>query len=86
MTSENERAEIIASIESVDLVTVFPELTVEALLMAIMPDVHAKGTDYTEQTVPEREVVHSYGGRIAIVGDPKQHSTSEMIGRFSDAD
>lgn len=85
LTAEHERAEIVAAIESVDLVTVFLEPTVEALLLAIMPDVHAKGTDYSEQTVPEREVVHSYGGRIAIVGDSKQHSTSEMIGRLSEA-
>jgi D-glycero-beta-D-manno-heptose 1-phosphate adenylyltransferase len=86
VTSENERAEIVASIECVDLVTIFREPTVEALLLAIKPDVHAKGTDYTEDTVPERAVVRSYGGRVAIVGDPKEHSTSEMIGRLSDAD
>lgn len=86
VTSENERAEIVASIEVVDLVTVFREPTVEALLLEIRPDVHAKGTDYTEDTVPERAVVRSYGGRVAIVGDPKEHSTSEIIGRLSDAD
>ena len=85
VTSENERAEIVASMDCVDLVTIFREPTVEALLLAIRPDVHAKGTDYTEETVPEREVVRSYGGRVAIVGDPKEHSTSEMIGRLSDA-
>ena len=84
VTSENERAEIVASLECVDLVTIFSEPTVEALLLAIKPDVHAKGTDYTEDTVPERGAVHSYGGRVAIVGDPKEHSTSEMIGRLSD--
>ena len=77
-----ERAEIVASLESVDLVTIFDEPTVEALLLALKPDVHAKGTDYTEETVPEREVVRSYGGRVAIVGDPKDHSTSEIIGRL----
>lgn len=86
VTSENERAEIVASIECVDLVTIFREPTVEALLLAIKPDVHAKGTDYTVDTVPERAIVHSYGGRVAIVGDPKKHSTSEMIGRLSDSD
>ncbi len=78
-----ERAEIIASLETVDLVTIFDEPTVEILLLALKPDVHAKGTDYTEESVPEREVVRSYGGRVAIVGDPKNHSTSEMIGRLS---
>lgn len=80
---EAERAEIVASLESVDLVTIFDEPTVEALLLALKPDVHAKGTDYTEETVPERDVVRSYGGRVAIVGDPKGHSTSELIGRLN---
>lgn len=78
---EDERAEIVASLAAVDLVTVFDEQTVEELLLAIKPDVHAKGTDYTEETVPERDVVRSFGGRVAIVGDPKDHSTSEMIRR-----
>jgi len=76
---ERERAELVASLEGVDLVTVFPEPTVTELLLAIKPDVHAKGTDYTEETVPERDVVRSYGGRVAIVGDPKDHSTSEIL-------
>ena len=80
--SERERAELVASLESVDVVTIFDEPTVTELLLAIMPDIHAKGTDYTEETVPERDVVRSYGGRVAIVGDPKDHSTSELIGRF----
>jgi rfaE bifunctional protein nucleotidyltransferase chain/domain len=75
------RAEIVASLAAVDLVTVFAEPTVKELLLAIKPDVHAKGTDYTEETVPERDVVRSFGGRVAIVGDPKDHSTSEMIRR-----
>jgi rfaE bifunctional protein nucleotidyltransferase chain/domain len=79
---ETERAELIASLAAVDLVTIFNEPTVEELLLAIRPDVHAKGTDYTEDTVPERDVVRSFGGRVAIVGDPKDHSTSEMIKRF----
>ena len=84
---EAERAEIVASLEAVDLVTIFDEPTVEALLLALKPDIHAKGTDYTEETVPEREVVRSYGGRVAIVGDPKDHSTSRLIGRLgSDQD
>jgi rfaE bifunctional protein nucleotidyltransferase chain/domain len=79
---ERERAELVASIEVVDFVTIFAEPTVEQLLLSIKPDVHAKGTDYTEETVPERDVVRSFGGRIAIVGDPKNHSTSEMLKRF----
>ena len=77
---EQERAEIVAALEAVDLVTIFDEPTVTELLLALKPEVHAKGTDYTEDTVPEREVVRSYGGRIAIVGDPKNHSTSQLIG------
>ena len=84
VSSEHDRAEIVASIEFVDLVTIFREPTVESLLLAIRPDVHAKGTDYTEATVPERAVVLSYGGRVAIVGDPKNHSTSEIIDRLAD--
>jgi rfaE bifunctional protein nucleotidyltransferase chain/domain len=78
---ESERAEIVAALAAVDLVTVFNEPTVEELLLAIKPDIHAKGTDYTEDTVPERDVVRSFGGRTAIVGDPKDHSTSDMIRR-----
>ncbi len=81
---ERERAELVASLQAVDLVTIFPEPTVTELLLAIKPDVHAKGTDYTEETVPERDVVRSYGGRVAIVGDPKDHSTSEILKQVSD--
>jgi rfaE bifunctional protein nucleotidyltransferase chain/domain len=77
-----ERAEIVASLEPVTYVTIFDEPTVEQLLLALKPDIHAKGTDYTEETVPERAVVRSYGGRVAIVGDPKDHSTSEILARF----
>lgn len=79
---ERERAEVVASLTVVDRVTIFDEPTVETLLMEIKPDIHAKGTDYTEDTVPERAVVRSYGGRVAIVGDPKNHSTSEFLDRF----
>ncbi len=79
--AEHDRAELVASIDVVDFVTIFEEPTVEQLLLAIQPDVHAKGTDYTEETVPERDVVRSFGGRVAIVGDPKDHSSSEMIER-----
>ena len=82
--SERERAEIIAALRAVDFVTIFQEATVEALLRAIRPEIHAKGTDYTEDSVPERDVVRSYGGRVAIVGDPKDHSTSEMISQLGE--
>ncbi|HEV2764932.1 MAG TPA: adenylyltransferase/cytidyltransferase family protein [Pyrinomonadaceae bacterium] len=75
---ERERAEVVASLRAVDWVTIFPEPTVEALLLAVRPDIHAKGTDYTEESVPERDVVRSYGGRVMIVGDPKDHSSTEM--------
>ena len=77
-----ERAEMVAAIESVTYVTIFEEPTVEQLLLALKPDVHAKGTDYTIETVPERDVVRSYGGEVAIVGDPKDHSTSAIIARL----
>lgn len=76
---EHERAEIVASFRSVDAVTIFDEPTVEELIKAIRPDFHAKGTDYTTETVPEREIVKAYGGRVAIVGDPKDHSSSGLI-------
>lgn len=82
-TPENERAEIVAALKCVDFVTVFDEPTVEELLLALKPDFHAKGTDYTVDTVPEREVVRSYGGTVAIVGDPKDHSSTEIIERLS---
>jgi rfaE bifunctional protein nucleotidyltransferase chain/domain len=80
--AERDRAELVASLEAVDLVTIFDEPTATELLLAIRPDVHAKGTDYTEETVPERDVVRSYGGSVRIVGDPKDHSTSELLSRF----
>jgi rfaE bifunctional protein nucleotidyltransferase chain/domain len=78
----DERAEIVAALEPVSYVTVFDEPTVEQLLLALKPDVHAKGTDYTEDSVPERDVVRSYGGKVAIVGDPKDHSTSAILARL----
>jgi D-glycero-beta-D-manno-heptose 1-phosphate adenylyltransferase len=82
----SERAEIVAALESVSYVTIFDEPTVEELLLALKPDVHAKGTDYTTDTVPERDVVRSYGGQVAIVGDPKDHSTSAIIARLGGVD
>lgn len=80
--SDLERAEIVASLEAVDYVTIFSEPTVEALLLQLRPDIHAKGTDYTLDTVPERDVVRSFGGRVAIVGDPKDHSTSAILSKL----
>jgi rfaE bifunctional protein nucleotidyltransferase chain/domain len=76
------RAEIVAALRVVDYVLIFPEPTVAPLLEALRPDVHCKGTDYTVDTVPERDTVHAYGGRIAIVGDPKGHSTRELLARI----
>lgn len=77
-----DRAEIVAALRGVDYVIVFAEPTVDPLLMLLTPDVHCKGTDYTVETVPERETVLGYGGRIAIVGDPKDHSTRDLLGRI----
>jgi D-glycero-beta-D-manno-heptose 1-phosphate adenylyltransferase len=74
-----ERAEIVAALGDVDAVVIFSELDVRALIREIRPDVHAKGTDYTIDSVPERDAVAECGGRIAIVGDAKDHSTSEII-------
>lgn len=76
---ENERAEIISALKFVDYVTIFPEPTVTELLRAIRPDFHAKGTDYTTENVPEREIVKEFGGKVAIVGDPKDHSSTNLI-------
>ena len=76
---DHERAEILAALEDVDAVTIFHDLDVRALIREIRPDTHAKGTDYTVETVPEAETVRQCGGRVAIVGDPKDHSASEII-------
>jgi len=76
---EQERAEIVAALADVDAVLVFPELDVRAIIREIRPDVQAKGTDYTADSVPERDAVAECGGRVAIVGDPKDHSTSEIL-------
>jgi len=76
---EDDRAELVAALRWVDLVLVFREDDVGRLLLALRPDVHCKGTDYTPETVPEREVVRSYGGRVAIVGDPKDHDTRALL-------
>jgi len=74
-----ERAEILAALADVDAVVIFPERDVRALIREIHPDVQAKGTDYTPDRVPEADAVREYGGRVAIVGDPKDHSASEII-------
>ena len=76
---EQERAEILAALADVDAVVIFPERDVRALIREIHPDVQAKGTDYTAESVPEGDLVREYGGRVAIVGDPKDHSASEII-------
>ena len=80
--NESDRAEIIAALRCVDYVVVFSGTTVGDLLLRLKPDVHCKGTDYTVETVPERPIVRSYGGRTAIVGDPKDHSTRDLLSRL----
>lgn len=79
VTRENERVEILAALECVDYITVFNDLNVSGLLLALKPDIQAKGTDYTVETVPEQETVRSYGGEIAITGDPKTRSSTDII-------
>ena len=77
------RAELVAALRCVDYVTIFDELNVGPLLEALRPDVHCKGPDYTVENVPERAIVKAYGGRTAIVGDPKNHSTSDLLARVT---
>ncbi len=79
LVPEAERAEILAALADVDAVVIFSEPDVRALIREVRPNVHAKGTDYTAETVPERDEVLAGGGRVEIVGDPKDHSTTEMI-------
>ena len=79
---EGDRAELVSALRAVDYVVVFDEPTVTPLLELLKPDVHCKGTDYTVDTVPERDTVRAYGGRIAIVGDPKDHSTTDLLSRL----
>ncbi|MEI6243665.1 MAG: adenylyltransferase/cytidyltransferase family protein [Acidobacteriota bacterium] len=76
------RAELLAALRCVDYVILFGESTVGRLLQELKPDVHCKGTDYTVDSVPEREIVRAYGGRTAIVGDPKDHSTRDLLARI----
>jgi len=82
LMDEAARAELVAAIRDVDYVVLFGDRSVDRLLQAIKPDVHCKGTDYTVDTVPERDTVKAYGGRIAIVGDPKDHSTRDLIAKL----
>ena len=77
--NQNQRAEILSAFDCVDYITVFHENDVSRILLSLKPDIHAKGSDYTEETVPEKDVVNSYGGRVTIVGGPKIKSTSEII-------
>lgn len=76
---EDERAEMVAALGCVDHVVIFDQRTVVEVIRALRPDVHVKGTDYTPESIPEREEVEAYGGRVAVAGDPKDHSTTELI-------
>lgn len=82
---EAERAEMVAALACVDFVLIFDELDVRPTLRALRPDIHVKGTDYTEASIPERDEVLAYGGRVAIAGDPKDHSSTETIARLRGA-
>lgn len=84
LTKENERAEIVAAIRGVAYVTIFHDRSPARLLQTLKPDFQCKGTDYTPDSVPEADVVRAYGGKVVIVGDPKDHSTTEMIRRMKD--
>ncbi|MBI5117374.1 adenylyltransferase/cytidyltransferase family protein [Candidatus Poribacteria bacterium] len=83
--SDDERVEILESLEMIDYLTLFDEPTVDSLLLKMKPHVHAKGTDYTQESVPERETVLSYGGEIAIVGDAKRHSSTAIIEKIANS-
>ena len=80
---QEERAEIVAALECVDYVFIFEDERLDRIIRYLKPDFQAKGTDYTVETVPEREAVESYGGRVIICGDPKDHSTTELIERLT---
>jgi rfaE bifunctional protein nucleotidyltransferase chain/domain len=81
--NQGDRAELVAALRCVDYVVIFPGRTVAEVLLRLKPDVHCKGTDYTVESVPERPIVQSYGGRTAIVGDPKDHSTRDLLSRLT---
>jgi len=80
---EDERVEVVAALAAVDHVLVFEEDDVRAVIAALRPDVHVKGTDYTPETIPERDAVLAYGGQVAVAGDPKRHSTSALVERLA---
>jgi len=82
---EDERLEVLAALSCVDVLTLFSEPTVDSLLLKLKPHIHAKGTDYTKESVPERDTVLSYGGEIAIVGDAKNHASSSIISRIRES-
>jgi rfaE bifunctional protein nucleotidyltransferase chain/domain len=79
---EGERAELLRALRCTDLVLIFEEPDVRAVIRALKPDIHVKGTDYTAESIPERAEVEAYGGRVAVAGDPKDHSTTELISRL----
>ncbi|MHC4711879.1 MAG: adenylyltransferase/cytidyltransferase family protein [Planctomycetota bacterium] len=82
VTPEGERLEVLSALDAVGFLFLFDGETADEVILKVRPDIHAKGTDYTEENVPERESVLSYGGRIAIVGDPKSHSTRDILGKL----
>jgi rfaE bifunctional protein nucleotidyltransferase chain/domain len=79
---EHERAELLSALACTDLLVIFDEPDVRGVLRALKPDVHVKGTDYTPETIPERDEVLAYGGRVAVAGDPKDHSTTALVGKL----
>ena len=83
---DHERAELVSGLEVVDWVFLFDEPTVAEIIEKLRPNVHAKGTDYTADSIPERTIVESYGGRVAIVGDPKDHSTTALVEQLKELD
>ena len=83
MVPQEERLELVAALEAVDYVFLFEDPTLDKVLLRLKPHVQAKGTDYTEESVPERDTVLSYGGKVVICGDPKDHSSSEMVKRLT---
>jgi len=83
LMNQEERAEIVSALSCVDFVVIFDELNVADVLRALKPAIHAKGTDYTEETVPERAIVQEYGGVVRIVGDPKNHATTDLIRKIA---
>ena len=86
VTSERERAELVSAIRGVGYVTIFRDASPARLIAVIKPDFHCKGTDYTPDTVPERDVVNAYGGKVVIVGDAKEHSTTELLRKMRSND